>query len=164
MSNVFAYTQVDGVRSSAIALLAYNEDESKLFVRFTNDNERVYSDVPAYEYECLRVGTGYDGSVGRYYNYEVSGQYQSAEVTNTELVAASTVEDNTTAPDALGGRGKYGIRYNVEGTGIIAEFLIQADNPADALRVWTEKTQALADLGMEDFKEFTVKSVTQYFE
>lgn len=97
MTDNFAYTHLAGLDSTVLDLVAYNENTEELFVRFVNESERVYADVPKDTYLDL---VDENPSAGRYYNYAIKGTYTSVEVedTNLYLVEPEPEVDEKTGP------------------------------------------------------------------
>ena len=71
MSNTFEYTDIARVDSTAIDIIAYNQNNGQLFIQFDHGSVAVYEDV---EHEVFTEFTE-AGSKGRFFNFEIYGEY-----------------------------------------------------------------------------------------
>lgn len=181
--NDFKYTRLARPDSSAIDLVAYDDADERLLIRFKKSNDvYVYDEVPDFEYDAMLVGDGHFGSVGRYYQAEIMGTYNSEKVTSSidleervrDIRSAPSVRDVSSSETvkaqpvdpiaqslALANQEytKYGVQYAILNTLIVAEATYQAKDETDAL---AQLYAALAlTLPGVDVK---VMAVTHYFD
>lgn len=68
---VFHYTEVSGVKSSAIDTVAFNDKTGEMAIKFVAGNWHHYTDVPKPVFNEFAGAA----SVGRYYNSYIFGEY-----------------------------------------------------------------------------------------
>lgn len=172
----FVYSHLSGVNSTAITLVAFNEHTEKLFIRFVGGNEIVYLDVPKAEYDALIAAS----SKGRYYNYNIQGEYTSVKQVNTRLrkseaktpakpkvktKTAAPVAPTTTVPVTGAKTSRFSVAWAGTDGRIGGNPTFQATDENDALVQFQSALDAAAKGGFAPAQgKVTVKSITRYFD
>jgi hypothetical protein len=152
--------------SDAIANIAYNRENSELYVRFESGGTYVYSDVSESTYNLFATAP----SLGHFYRNHISGEYTSHKgdyyLEPTETFAKAEVQSDTNASfKDLFQNPKtevfnFGVKFGIVGTMIVAEPRFVANSEKDAVEQFAE----LAEKTLGADVEVNILAVTHYFD
>lgn len=135
--------------SDAIESIAYNRDEALLFVEFQSGGEYIYSDVAESTYNMFKDAP----SLGTFYRQFISGKYTSERVYDANLTKRHFEPVREDEPNEDFGLSappsglvasrvrvgsRFAVKYQIAGTGIIAESEIEANSAGEAMAEFYE--------------------------